>query len=183
MHQYVSGTTGRGIYATIFWSIQYASWTFALSLQLQGWYRYWTLCVNPELKLVHLQSWFRIHPLLQKLHQFGCIMYLCTHYCTPVGELVRCIPTAKQSLSNELHWETAVAVVWNSFGNPTVYIGPDLLSFLSLEREKFITRCAMTYIHYKTNHKYLHSKLYKVTLVLFANEMLLHLHGRLLLES
>jgi len=27
-----------------------------------------------------------------------------------------------RQLSNTFHWETAVAVVWNSFGNPTVYV-------------------------------------------------------------
>jgi len=64
-----------------------------------------------------------------------------------------------------------------------VHIGPDLLSFLDLEREEFIARLAVTYLQYKTDRKYLHSKLYKVTLVPFANEMLLHLHRRLLLEN
>ena len=109
--------------------------TFALSLRLQGWYRHWTFRVNPELKMVHLQSWFWIHPLLQKLHQFSRIVGLRTHYCTPVGELVRCVPAAKETISNILHWETAVAVIRNSFGNPTVYVGPNHHSCFSLERE------------------------------------------------
>ena len=85
--------------------------------------------------MVHLQSWFWVHPLLQKLHQFSRIVGLRTHYCTPVGELVRCVPAAKESLSNILHWETAVAVIRNSFGNPAVYVGPNHHSSFSLERE------------------------------------------------
>ena len=163
-----------------------SSRTFALSLHLQGGYWHRAFCVNPELKLIGLQSWFCIHPLLQKLHQFSRIMCLCTHYCTPVGELIRCVPAAKYSLSDKLHWETAVAVVWDSFGNPTVYVGPNLLSFVILQERECIacdnTNPITATIQIQSQMR-LHSKLYKVTLVPFANEMLPHLNRKLLFES
>ena len=109
-----------------------SSQTFPFPLQLQWWYCNRTSRTNPELKLVHLQSWLWVYPLLKKSNQLSCIVALYTHNCTPVGEFIECIPTAKQSISNKFSWETAVALIWNGFSNPTVDIGSDLLNFISL---------------------------------------------------
>lgn len=109
-----------------------SSQTFPFPLQFQWWYCYRTSRANPELKLVHLQSWVWVYRLLKKSHQLGCIVALHTHNYTPVGEFIECIPTAKQSISNKFSWETAVALVRNGFSNPAVDIGSDLLNFISL---------------------------------------------------
>ena len=109
-----------------------SSQTFPFPLQLQRWYWYRTSCTNPELKLLHLQSWLWVHPLFQESHQLCCIVGLRTHDGTPVSEFIECIPTAKQPISNKLSWETVIALVWNGFSNPTVDIGSDFLNFISL---------------------------------------------------
>ena len=155
-----------------------SSQTFPFPLQLQWWYCYRTSRANPELKLVHLQSWVWVYRLLKKSHQLGCIVALHTHNYTPVGEFIECIPTVKQSISNKFSWETAVALVRNGFSNPAVDIGSDLLNFISLYTRW--NKCddwrPTSQLFCKSNHnRGLHSMLCKVTLVPFANEILLHL--------
>ena len=86
----------------------------------KGCYLHWTICAEPKSKVFHLQNWLGIHPLLQEHQQLGCSMVLRAHHHTPVDDLIWCIPTVKDSRSNEFHWKFTVAATRNGFGNSTV---------------------------------------------------------------